>query len=123
MTDRHDRPGDLVGRFTSARGSAQEWDGLVRVEVDGTGDLLALDLDPRVMRYPAADLSAAIQSAFRAARAEVQAALQDQLAASPVRLPDGLGPLLDDVGFGTQRRLDDITAAAQQIADRLDRLG
>lgn len=119
MTDQYDRPDGLLGRFTAARGAADAAHGLVHVEVDGTGDLLALDLDPRAMRLPAADLSAAIREAFTAARAEVQATLQEQLAAQPVALPQGLGPLLNDIGFGAQRRLDDLTAAAQQIADRL----
>lgn len=123
MTDPYNRPDGLLGRFTTARGAADAADGLVHVEVDGTGDLLALDLDPRVMRLPAADLSAAIRAAFSAARGQVQERLQEQLAAEPPALPAGLGPLLNDLGFGAQRRLDDLTAAAQQIADRLDRLG
>ncbi|MCW3841694.1 hypothetical protein ONA70_16460, partial [Micromonospora yasonensis] len=84
---------------------------------------LALDLDPRAMRLPAVDLSAAIRQAFRDARAQVQGQLQEQLAGQPPTLPEGLGPLLNDLGFGAQRRLDDMAAAAQQIADRLDRMG
>jgi DNA-binding protein YbaB len=120
VTDQHDRSGDLVGRFTAARGSAQEWDGLVRVEVDGTGDLLALDLDPRAMRYPAADLAEAIRSAFRSARADVQAALQEQLAAQPVRLPGGLDSLAT-TQRDAERRLGELTDTAQLILDRLGR--
>ncbi|MFI7573364.1 YbaB/EbfC family nucleoid-associated protein [Micromonospora sp. NPDC049497] len=121
MTDQYDRPDGLLGRFTATRASAVAADGLVHLTVDGTGDLLDLDLDPRALRLPAADLAAAILEAFAAARAEVQAALQEQLTAAPVTLPDGLGPLLRDVGSTAQRRLDDMTAAAQQIADRLGR--
>ncbi|MBM0225875.1 MULTISPECIES: YbaB/EbfC family nucleoid-associated protein [Micromonospora] len=123
MTDQYDRPDGPLGRFTAARGSGDAAGGLVHVELDGTGDLTALDLDPRVMRLPAEDLAAAIREAFGTARAALQAALQEQLAAQPVTLPQGLGPLLNDLGFGAQRRLDDLTAAAQQIADRLDRMG
>ncbi|SBT51330.1 YbaB/EbfC family nucleoid-associated protein [Micromonospora narathiwatensis] len=122
MTDQHDRPDGLMGRFTSVRGAAYAADGLVHVEVDGTGDLLALDLDPRAMRLPSADLSAAIRAAFGDARAQVQAQLQEQLAAQPPTLPQGLGPLLNDLGFNAQRRLDDMAAAAQQVADRLGRM-
>lgn len=122
MTEQYDRPDGLVGRFAAARGAAQAAGGLVHVEVDGTGDLLALDLDPRAMRLPAVDLSDAIREAFRAARAQVQAQLEEQLAAQPPALPQGLGPLLNDLGFTAQRRLDDMAAAAQQIADRLGRI-
>ncbi|MEU5723168.1 YbaB/EbfC family nucleoid-associated protein [Micromonospora sp. NPDC047738] len=122
MTDQHDRPDGLMGRFTTARGAAHAAGGLVHVEVDGTGDLLALDLDPRAMRLPAVDLSAAIREAFRDARTQVQAQLQERLAAQPPTLPQGLGPLLNDLGFTAQRRLDDMAAAAQQIADRLGRM-
>lgn len=121
MTDQDDRPDGLFGRFTATRASAVAADGLVHLTVDGTGDLIDLDLDPRALRLPAADLSAAILAAFAAARADVQAALKEQIAAAPVTLPDGLGTLLRDVGFTAQRRLDDMTAAAQQIADRLGR--
>ncbi|MER7458133.1 YbaB/EbfC family nucleoid-associated protein [Micromonospora sp. NPDC126480] len=118
-----DLPSQFLGRFTGTRATAEAADGLVRLVVDGTGDLLELDLDPRAMRLPAVDLAAAIRAAFATARAEVQAALQEQLAAAPPALPDGLGPLLDEVGTGAQRRLDDLTATAQQLADRLNRLG
>ncbi|WP_406040839.1 YbaB/EbfC family nucleoid-associated protein [Micromonospora sp. NBC_00898] len=123
MTDQYDRPDGPLGRLTAARGSGAAAGGLVHVELDGTGDLIALDLDPRVMRLPSEDLATAIREAFGTARAALQAALQEQLAAQPVTLPQGLGPLLNDLGFGAQRRLDDLTATAQQIADRLDRLG
>ncbi|MDZ5445626.1 YbaB/EbfC family nucleoid-associated protein [Micromonospora sp. 4G57] len=123
MTDQYDRSEGPLGRFAAARGSGDAAGGLVHVELDGTGDLSALDLDPRVMRLPSEDLAAAIREAFGAARAALQAALQEQLAAQPVTLPQGLGPLLNDLGFGAQRRLDDLAAAAQQIADRLDRMG
>jgi DNA-binding protein YbaB len=123
VTDQYDRPDGPLGRFTAARGSGDAAGGLVHIELDGTGDLTALDLDPRVMRLPSEDLAAAIREAFGTARAALQAALQEQLAAQPVTLPQGLGPLLNDLGFGAQRRLDDLTAAAQQIADRLDRMG
>jgi DNA-binding protein YbaB len=123
VTDQYDRPEGPLGRFAAARGSGDAAGGLVHVELDGTGDLTALDLDPRVMRLPSEDLAAAIREAFGTARAALQAALQEQLAAQPVTLPQGLGPLLNDLGFGAQRRLDDLAAAAQQIADRLDRMG
>ncbi|NBE80764.1 YbaB/EbfC family nucleoid-associated protein [Micromonospora rubida] len=122
MTDQDDQPSDLVSRFTTARATAEEWDGLVRVEVDGTGDLLALDLDPRAMRYPSTDLSAAIRSAFRTARAQVQVTLQEQLATEPVSLPDGLGSL-GTVKHDAELRLGELTSSAQQILDRLGRAG
>ncbi|MFG2057728.1 YbaB/EbfC family nucleoid-associated protein [Micromonospora sp. NPDC048930] len=123
MTDQYHRPDGLLGRFTAVRGVADAADGLVHVEIDGTGELLALDLDPRAMRLPAVDLSAAIRQAFRDARAQVQGQLQEQLGGQPPALPEGLGSLLNDLGFSAQRRLDDMAAAAQQIADRLDRMG
>ncbi|TWJ25912.1 YbaB/EbfC family nucleoid-associated protein [Micromonospora endolithica] len=121
MTDQYAGPDGLLGRFSATRASATAADGLVHLTVDGTGDLVDLDLDPRSLRLPAADLAAAIREAFTTARGEVQAALQEQLTAAPVTLPEGLGPLLREVSSNAQRRLDDLTATAQQIADRLGR--
>ncbi len=112
---------DFLNRFTAAQATAEAADGLVRLTVDGTGDLVELALDPRAMRLSSADLAEAIQEAFRVARADVQAVIQEELTAVPPPLPADLGPLVDEIGNGAWRRLDDLTATAQQLADRLNR--
>ena len=50
----------------------------MRLTVDGTGDLVELELDPRAMRLSSDYLAAAIQEAFRVARADVQAVIQEE---------------------------------------------
>jgi DNA-binding protein YbaB len=63
-----ERIGELVGKGTAA-------DGRITAEFTSVGGLSALELDPRVLRLPAAELSEEIRSAVNAASKD----FQDQL--------------------------------------------
>jgi DNA-binding protein YbaB len=109
----------VLSRFAEARGSGTAAGGLVQVTVDGTGDLVDLVIESQAMRMAAFELSDAIVEAFKVARVEAQQAL-----AESVQVPDmsAAGPLLAGIGQDAQRRLDELTSIAQQLADRIGRI-
>jgi DNA-binding protein YbaB len=110
----------LISQFTQLRGAGEAANGLVSVEVDGTGNILSLVIDPKAMRLPSVDLSDAIRAAFDAARAAVQEQLQT-MATPPTSLPPDLKSTLDEIGFQAQRRMDEILTLASDVARRVGR--
>jgi DNA-binding protein YbaB len=54
-------------------GAGQAADGVVTVRVGPLGQLTGVDLDPKAMRLPSADLAAAVVAAAQAAQADVSA--------------------------------------------------
>ncbi|WP_018653692.1 YbaB/EbfC family nucleoid-associated protein [Actinomadura flavalba] len=60
----------------AAVGRGEAADGRVVAEFRSEGGLTRLDLDPRALRLPAAELSGAIQTAVNAASADLQAQIQ-----------------------------------------------
>jgi len=108
-----------LSRFAETRGTGTAAGGLVQVTIDGTGDLVDLVIESSAMRMAAFELSHAIVEAFRAARADAQAKLAEN-----IEVPnfDAAGPLLADIGRDAQRRLDELTSIAQQLADRIGRI-
>lgn len=110
----------VLGRLAEARGTGEAAGGLVRVEVDGTGDIVDLVIESKAMRLASQDLAAAVRAAFRSARAATQ-----QVLAETAPTPPDLGRMqaaLNEIGFDAQRRLSELTAIAQDLSSRLDRL-
>jgi len=109
-----------TARLSAARGRADAADGLVRVEVDGTGEVLDLSIEPKAMRLPSVDLAAAVRQALSEARAEARA----QLAKAPPVTPSAdvvdMQRALTEIGMDAQRRLGEFAAIAQQLSARLD---
>jgi DNA-binding protein YbaB len=68
LTEMRDRIGELVGKGEAA-------DGRITAEFTSEGGVSALDLDPRVLRLPTAELSGQIRAAVNAASKD----FQDQL--------------------------------------------
>ncbi|TDC66574.1 YbaB/EbfC family DNA-binding protein [Actinomadura sp. GC306] len=78
-----------MGEFTkiqesiqAAVGSGEAADGRVVAEYKAQGGLTKLDLDPRAMRMPAADLSEAIREAVNAAAQDFQTKVREASAAA-----------------------------------------
>lgn len=65
LGEMRDRIGELVGKGEAA-------DGRITAEFTSTGGLSALELDPRVLRLPAAELSQEIRAAVNAASKDYQ---------------------------------------------------
>lgn len=109
---------DALAHFRDARGWGEAAGGLVRLQVDGTGDLVELVIEERAMRLPSMDLADAVKAAFAAAREATQEVLRETVPS------DGglnLGPLTQ-LGTDAQRRLDEFASLAREIAGRFGRL-
>jgi DNA-binding protein YbaB len=109
-----------LDRFAAVRGSGEAAGGLVRVELDGTGDLVDLVIEPKAMRLPSVDLAAAVRAAFGSARASVQESLAEAVSGEGAAPPD---PSLARIGQDAERRLNELTSLAQELSSKLDRLG
>lgn len=110
----------LLTELAQVSASGEAANGLVRVKVDGTGDITDLVIEPKAMRLPSEDLAAAVRDAFGQARAGVQ----QQLTAhppGPVAVDDNLRLTLDEIGSGAQRTLAELTATVDALSRRLDR--
>lgn len=121
MSDGYGPLPEVLGRLAQARGTGTAADGLVRVEVDGTGDVVDLVLEPRAMRLASVDLAAAVREAFRTARAMAGEALRDSVPQAVAGLGE-VGSTLSDLQLDAQRRLGELTSIAQELSSRLDRL-
>ena len=106
---------DLIAAYQAIRGTGEAADGRVRVVVDGSSDLVELDIDPHAMRLAAQDLAAAIREAFGAARTEAQRAAVE---VQPARLavPEDARAMLSDLSTLAQRNLDGIDRLAESLA-------
>ena len=111
---------DFSANITAIRAQGEASDGLVRLTVDGTGELTELVIDPKAMRMSSDDLAAAVQAAHRDARAGARAAVQREAAQATQDL-GSLSSLLESVGTDAQRRMTDFVRVADDIASRIDR--
>jgi DNA-binding protein YbaB len=109
-----------LSRLLQVTATGESAGGLVRAEVDGTGDLVQLLIDPRAMRLPAADLADEVRRAFQAARAGIREQLDEAIReAGPVAA--GVDPELAQVAADAQQRLNELTSMTRDLADRLGR--
>jgi DNA-binding protein YbaB len=111
---------DFSANITAIRAQGEASNGLVRLTVDGTGEITELVIDPKAMRMSSEDLASAVQAAHRDARAGARTAVQHEAA----QVTQGLGSLsslLESVGADAQRRMADFARAADDIASRIDR--
>ncbi|MFI7129435.1 YbaB/EbfC family nucleoid-associated protein [Nonomuraea sp. NPDC050153] len=116
-----DQP-DFLDQFAALRETAVAANGLVEVEVDGTSDLVGLEIDPRAMRLSSRELGAAIRDAFgRAREAAQERATQAVPEALRQETPE-LTALLQDVKSDAHARMDEILVVANELTARLDRL-
>ena len=116
---------EALGRLAEARGTGQAANGLVRLVVDGTGDLVELVIEPRAMRLASVDLAAAVREAFHAARDAAREALAASAPTPSAQVEQlgAAGATLAQLGLDAQRRLDEMTSVVRDLSTRLDRLG
>jgi DNA-binding protein YbaB len=100
------------------RGEAAQ--GLVRAEVDGTGRLIDVVLDPRVMRRQSADLAEAVKTAVVSAQSAARERLEEMTAEAARRLPspDRLAETLTEVQTTAEQRMGEYSAALQDLLRR-----
>jgi DNA-binding protein YbaB len=110
---------DAIGRLAAVRGTGEAANGLVRVVVDGTGDIVELHIEPRAMRLASQDVSASVREAFRRARAAAQDGLQEAMGEPDLAALGEVGARLSQLGSDAQRRLDDFALVAEQLSRRL----
>lgn len=124
MTDTAGPASGVLARLSAVRGRGSAADGLISIEVDGTSDIVELVIEPRAMRLPSVDLATAVREAFRTARgaAQEQLATLGQEQATAVADPDQLRSTLDDIQLDAERKLSELTAIAQDLSSRLDRM-
>ena len=111
---------DFSANITAIRSQGEASDGLVRLTIDGTGEITELVIDPKAMRMASEDLAAAVQAAHRDARVGARTAVQRE-AAQVTQDLGGLSSLLESVGADAQRRMADFARVADDIASRIDR--
>jgi DNA-binding protein YbaB len=113
---------DGLGVFTEMTETGTAAKGLVRIEVDGTGDIVGLVIDPRAMRLPSKDLAAAIREAFGVARTAVLERVEEAAPAAMAQSAPELQALLAEVETGVQRGLTETMTVANELAMQLDRM-
>jgi DNA-binding protein YbaB len=113
-----------IGRLAEVRGTGEAAGGLIRVSVDGTGDIIELAIEPRAMRLGSQDIAEAVRAAFRAARSAAQARIVGSSADATEAVADlgAVGTELVRLGTAAERRLADFAAVADQVSRRLDRI-
>ncbi|GAA4969298.1 DNA-binding protein YbaB [Nonomuraea thailandensis] len=113
---------DFLDRFAELREVEAAANGLVKVTVDGTSDLVELVIDPRAMRLPSEELAAAIKEAFGRARTAAQdRAMQAVPDVLRQETPE-LTALLKDIEADARGNMNEILLAAGELTARLDRL-
>ncbi|MFI7639335.1 YbaB/EbfC family nucleoid-associated protein [Nonomuraea sp. NPDC049400] len=116
-----DQP-DFLDQFAEMRESAEAAKGLVKVEVDGTSDLVGLMIDPRAMRLPSHELADAIRDAFGRARAAAQERATQAIPEALRQETPDLGALLQGMKADAHSGMNEILVVANELTMRLDRL-
>ncbi|MET7331089.1 YbaB/EbfC family nucleoid-associated protein [Nonomuraea sp. NPDC005650] len=116
-----DQP-DFLDQFAALRETAVAANGLVEVAVDGTSDLVGLEIDPRAMRLSSRELAAAIRDAFGRARDAAQERATQAIPEALHQETPELTALLQDVKSDAHARMDEILVVANELTARLDRL-
>jgi DNA-binding protein YbaB len=104
----------------SIRASGEDADGLVRVEVDGAGQVIDLVLDPRAMRLGAPELAEAVKSALQQAQAAARSEAEEQVRRLGEALPsrDRLTATLEEATTSAERRLNEFSTAMYDLSRR-----
>jgi DNA-binding protein YbaB len=113
---------DFLDRFAELREVEAAANGLVKVTVDGTSDLVELVIDPRAMRLPSEELAAAIKEAFGRARAAAQERAMQAVPDVLRQETPELTALLKDIEADARGNMNEILLAANELTARLDRL-
>jgi hypothetical protein len=125
---------EMAEKMAALIGVGVAGDDLVTANVDNAGALVALDLDPRVLRLAPTAVSAHILEAARLAGEDLRAKMQDllretygdeALITDPVAAGEQVVNTLTSVSAGLQRSLDDILSEVgriQQNAETAERL-
>lgn len=98
--------------------------GRVRIELDGSGDLLGVTFDPRVRRLDSDDLAAAVLSAFQQARTGLRERITADVASIDLTpsAPDPREAELRSALADAERDLHRLTNLAGDFNDRVGRL-
>lgn len=112
---------DIEQWFAGFRGHGEAAEGRVRVDVNGTGDIEDVQLDPKAMRLPSEDLAAAFKEAFTSARSDVKQQLSESTPPFQA-MPEDVRETLDDLQFIADRRLNQFTEMADDLATRIERM-
>ncbi|MEV0996922.1 YbaB/EbfC family nucleoid-associated protein [Nonomuraea sp. NPDC050202] len=113
---------NFLDRFAELREVEAAANGLVKVTVDGTSDLVELAIDPRAMRLPSEELAAAIKEAFGRARAAAQERAMQAVPDVLRQETPELTALLKDIEADARGNMNEILLAANELTARLDRL-
>lgn len=121
MSDGQSVAPEVLSQLADTRGSGDAADGRVFVQVDGTGDIVDLVIEPAAMGLGPQALADAVRQAFRNARDRVQESLRSSPPAAAAGPPDLAA--LAQVGMDAQRRLSELTTIAEELSNRLRRMG
>lgn len=113
-------PPNPLDRLSELRATGEAADGLVSVELDGTGAVQELTIEPKAMRLASADLAAALTEALAIAHASVRERLAD-LTSSLTPSPADVDATLQEITVDARVRLQEMTSLAHHVADRLER--
>lgn len=104
----------------SIRTTGEDDDGLVRVEVDGGGQVMDLTLDPRAMRLRAPELTEAVKTALQRAQAAARSELESQIRHRGEVLPsrDRLAATLEEATVSAERRFNEFSTAIHDLSRR-----
>lgn len=74
-----ERSVELTRRVAALTGSAEGWDGAIRVTVGSAGQVEKLDVEDRALDYTGADLAREILTVMRRAQGELSAKVAEQV--------------------------------------------
>lgn len=111
----------LGDRLTGARIVASDPDGTVTATVDGTGAVVDLAFDPRLMRLGSAAAAARVLDTVRRAQEDARRQLPDAIAAAPSSADAGaLREQLTALQHTAQQQLTDMSATLTDLMSRLE---
>jgi DNA-binding protein YbaB len=113
----------VVQQLKDVRGEGSAREGLVWVQVDGTGQLVDIVFDPEALDLSPAELAVAVKAAIGQAQTAVQPQVAQVLTHTAAVLPDQdrLADLLSQVGLDAERRMNEYSTAVYDLLRQVSR--
>ncbi|GLW07564.1 hypothetical protein Misp01_26940 [Microtetraspora sp. NBRC 13810] len=122
MSDEPADHGNVLEQFAAMQETGEAANGWVKVQVDGTGDMTGLVIEPRAMRLSSHELAEAVREAFGQARAAVNQRVEEAMPEVMRQSAPELQVTLKEVEASAQRGLNEMLTLAGELSGKLDRL-
>lgn len=112
-----------MANLRELRGQGSTADGLIRAEVEGTGRLVDLMLEPAVLRMSPIELANRVKVAVNRAQEDLAARVAEHLAEAPSVPPDQdrLARILSELAVEADRRTGEFSTAMDDLLRQVGR--